>query len=134
MLGSDCVDERLRGTLKSWMKCLMSLLYCSSRPVIVLHEKNLYHHRKCYQVHDFRHADGTVANGVHDYSAVGCMPIRVAAIFNSTCVMLQPFGMGFTAVTRCLNPNGTLYLDWGGQQMILSRTNHTHGLTQCDKH
>ena len=35
-------------------------------------------------------ADGSLANGVHDYSVVDCVPLRVAGVFNATCSMLRP--------------------------------------------
>ena len=75
-------------------------------------------------VHDFRHANGNVSDGVDDFSAIACVPIKVAGIFNATCSMLKPGGT-ITAVTRCLNRDGSLFIDWGGQTGTLRRTNHT---------
>ena len=83
-------------------------------------------------VHDFRHADGNVSHGVDDYSAVACVPIRVAGRFNATCSLLVPFGVA-VAVTRCLNPDNSMYIDWGGQTGTLRRTNRTRGIELCDQ-
>jgi len=83
-------------------------------------------------VHDFRHMDGTTTSGCHDYSAVACVPLRVAATFNATCVVLRPFN-AFNAVTRCVNANGTMFLDWAGSKTIMSRTNRSYGFQACDQ-
>ena len=105
-------------------------------------------------VHDFRHANGKVADGCHgtalahdhtydaallkivclsDYSAVKCIPLRVAAVYNQTCVTLKPFGL-YEAVTRCLNPDGSLFLDWNDNKVTLVKTNNIHGIEECDAH
>ena len=88
-------------------------------------------------VHDFRHADGNVSNGVDDYSGVSCIPIKVAGYFNKTCSILVPDHTSIHAATRCLQPDGSMYIIWGGKSGILKRTSNTHGPTsgrQCDTH
>ena len=55
-----------------------------------------------------------------------CVPLLVAAVYNESCVTLKPFGV-ITAVTRCLNRDGTLFLDWNNKKVTLERTNQTHG-------
>lgn len=83
-------------------------------------------------VHDFRHANGKLRDGVNDYSAVACVPIRVSAVFNASCSVLSPYGL-FKAVTRCLQPDGSLTIDWGGKKGFLRRVNRTEGVEACDK-
>ncbi|UCE84756.1 MAG: hypothetical protein JSU66_10365 [Deltaproteobacteria bacterium] len=51
-------------------------------------------------IHDMR-ADGTLANGVNDVSAIDCNPIQVAAEFNDGSHDLKPFGLA-VLVTRTL--------------------------------
>eukprot|EP01065_Artemidia_motanka_P000679 TRINITY_DN10307_c0_g1_i1.p2 TRINITY_DN10307_c0_g1~~TRINITY_DN10307_c0_g1_i1.p2 ORF type:complete len:203 (+),score=56.68 TRINITY_DN10307_c0_g1_i1:57-611(+) len=83
-------------------------------------------------IHDFAHADGTVKHGVHDLSAVDCIPIRVAGLFNATCLTLRPFNL-LNAVTRCITPQGKLALDWGGQTTEMERIERPYGLERCDR-
>jgi hypothetical protein len=52
-------------------------------------------------IHDMR-ADGTLARGVSDVSAIDCSPVRVAAEFRDGILELRPSGLSFVAVTRKL--------------------------------
>lgn len=52
-------------------------------------------------IHDMR-ADGLLASGVDDVSAIDCSPIRVAAEFVDGSLELRPSGLSFVAVTRKL--------------------------------
>lgn len=83
-------------------------------------------------VHDFRHADGNTSNGCHDYSAVACIPLRVAGVFNASCSILKPFGI-VAAVKRCLQPDGSMRFDWGTKTAVLRRTNRSTGFEACDQ-
>merc|ERR1712070_149354 len=78
-------------------------------------------------VHDFRHANGVVADGVDDYSGLGCVPIKVAGYFNVTCSYLVPDHTSIHAATRCLNADGTMFVQWGETTGTMSRTNRSHG-------
>jgi hypothetical protein len=53
-------------------------------------------------IHDMR-ADGTLARGVDDVSAIDCSPVRVAADFVDGTLALRPSGGSFVAVTRRLD-------------------------------
>ena len=53
-------------------------------------------------IHDMR-ADGILAHGVSDVSAIDCSPIRVAAEFVDGSLELRPSGLSFVAVTRKLD-------------------------------
>jgi hypothetical protein len=50
-------------------------------------------------IHDMR-ADGTLANGVNDVSALNFQPIRVAATFEGGALVLRPDGVEGFEVTR----------------------------------
>jgi hypothetical protein len=90
---------------------------CVDRATIAGPEQGLYY------VHDFPHANNSLATGCHDYAAPDfphCVKVSVAGLFNSTCLLMKPFGLS-VAVTRCLLPDGSMELDWGGNKMRLVR-------------
>ena len=53
-------------------------------------------------IHDMR-ADGILAHGVNDVSAIDCSPVHVAAEFVDGSLELRPSGLSFVAVTRKLD-------------------------------
>mmetsp|Transcript_29891 Transcript_29891/g.58598 ORF Transcript_29891/g.58598 Transcript_29891/m.58598 type:complete len:174 (+) Transcript_29891:36-557(+) len=76
-----------------------------------------------YVIHDFKHADGSVQNGCHDWAGPTlpkCVPVKVAGVFKKNCLDLKPLGV-VTAVTRCLNSDGTLSFDWLNKKFVLKR-------------
>lgn len=66
-----------------------------------------------FYIHDFLHADGTLDNGVMDFSAFvlpQCRPVSALGIFNGTCMEMRiPAGnTSILAANRCLLDDGTL--------------------------
>jgi len=59
-------------------------------------------------IHDMR-ADGVLAHGVDDVSAIDCSPVRVAAEFVDGSLELRPSGLSFVAVTRKLEGEELLW-------------------------